>query len=324
MRLLEKKILLEDLLDDGKLVLDETSLFSGYGHQINNSSQLFSVLEFLAEEEWNTTDFDPIQSIIDKYDATNVKTIAIDQSEFNVLNSYINQLNQQLPIFLGIIETITEDQDSQDINIKLASSIQTPEELEKLTKQIADLCKIAKIDGEDIQFKGFDKGTDWITIGIVGYASYFLIMRCLKLAQEIQKTKQEYFKSKTAELDYRASLTKQDDYSKPGQTSYEKKRVQIQQDEAIDEIAKQIGEQNGFKENEVRGHAQKTTEAIINIIGDGNEVHLSLNPPKETSESADGLVNIDYSFLNKLEAKKVTHELEAGVVNKEEEETEGV
>ena len=312
MRLLEKKILLDSLLTSGQLTIDEETLFSGYGHQINNSSNLFAALQFLSEEAWNTSDFSPIRAIIDKHSATQVKTIAIDQSEYGALTTYINELNQKLPIFIGIIDTITNDQDSQDINIKLSASIQTPAELEKLTKQIVDLCKVAKIDGEDIQFRGFDKGSDWITIGVVGYGTYFLVMRCLKLAQEIQKTKQEYFKSKTAELDYKASLAKQDEYTAQGQTAYEKRRVKIQQDEAVDELAKQVGELNGFKENEIREHAQKTTEALINIIGDGNEVHLSLNPPKEATETGDGLVNIDYSFLKKLEPKKQTQELTPG------------
>ena len=312
MRLLEKKILLDSLLTSGQLTIDEETLFSGYGYQINNSSNLFTALQFLSEEAWNTSDFGPIRAIIDKHSATQVKTIAIDQSEYGALTAYINELNQKLPVFIGIIDTITNDQDSQDINIKLSASIQTPAELEKLTKQIVDLCKVAKIDGEDIQFRGFDKGSDWITIGIVGYGTYFLVMRCLKLAQEIQKTKQEYFKSKIAELDYKASLAKQDEYTVQGRTEYEERRVKIQQDEAVDELAKQVGELNGFKENEIREHAQKTTEALINIIGDGNEVHLSLNPPKEATETGDGLVNIDYSFLKKLEPKKQTQELASG------------
>jgi|GEM_PF-1202145 len=312
MRLLEKKILLDSLLAGGQLAIDEETLFSGYGHQINNSSNLFTALQFLSEEAWNTSDFGPIQTIIDKRSALQVKTITIDQSEYGTLATYIKELNQKLPIFMGIIDTITNDQDSQDINIKLSNSIQTPIELERLTKQIVDLCKVAKIDGDDIRFRGFDKGSDWITIGIIGYGTYFLVMRCLRLAQEIQKTKQEYFKSKTAELDYKASLAQQGEYTSQGQTAYEKRRIKIQQDEAVDELAKQIGETNGFKENEVREHAQKTTEALINIIGDGNEVHLSLNPPKEATETGDGLVDIDYSFLKKLEPKKQIQELTSG------------
>ena len=310
--MLEKKIRLQNILKDQQVVLNKITLFSGYGYQINDSNHLFKALELLIHEEWNDADFTSVQTLIDKYNATQVKTIVIDQAEYNRLTSYINQLNQKLPIFMGIIDTMIQDQDSQDINIKLSSSVQTPTDLENLTKQIVDFCKVAKVDGEDIKFRGFDKGTDWITIGIVGYSSYFMVIRCLKLAQEIQKTKQEYFKSKTAELDYKASLAKQEEYTKQGQTMYEKRRIKIQKDEAIDELVKQIGEQNGFKENEIRERAQKTTEALINIIGDGNEVHLSLNPPKEAIESSDGLVNIDYSFLSKLKAKGISKELEAG------------
>jgi hypothetical protein len=99
----------------------------------------------------------------------------------------------------------------------------------------------------------------------------------------------------------------------PNRTSTRcKGELSTRKDEAVDELAKQVGELNGFKENEIREHAQKTTEALINIIGDGNEVHLSLNPPKEATETGDGLVNIDYSFLKKLEPKKQTQELASG------------
>lgn len=215
---------------------------------------------------------------------------------------------------MGIIDTITNDQASQDLNIKLSSEIETPQELSKLTSQLVDLSKVAKIDGEDIKFKGFDKGTEWIIIGVSGYATYFLVMRCLKLAQEILKTQREYFKTKKAEIDYRASLENQKEYTKKGQDAYEKRWIQVQKEQSVDEIALEVGKHNGFEENEIREHAQKTTDALINIIGDGNEVHLSLNPPKEASEGADGAINIDYSFLKKLDAVKHTKELASGEV----------
>lgn len=95
MRLLEKKIILEGLLSDNQIRIDDTVVFGGYGHLIGNSTELFSALEFLSEEAWNTLDFDPIETIIDKYDATGVKAISIDQGEFNILSTYVNQLNQK-------------------------------------------------------------------------------------------------------------------------------------------------------------------------------------------------------------------------------------
>jgi len=311
-RLLEKKIILEDLLNNNQITIDDTVVFGGYGHLISNSSELFTALDFLSQEAWNTLDFDPIETIISKYDATEARAISIDQGEYSILNTYVDQLNQKLPIYMGIIDTLTDDQESQDLNIKLSSEIATPQELAKLTNQLVNLSKVAKIDGEDIRFKGFDKGTDWITIGMTGYATYFLIMRCLKLAQEILKTQREYFKTRKAEIDYRASLDNQNDYSKKGQEAYEKRWIQVQKEQSVGEIASEVGKHNGFEENEIREHAQKTTDALINIIGDGNEVHLSLSPPKEVSEGSDGAINIDYSFLKKLDATKAVKELVLG------------
>lgn len=308
MRLREIKKKLNDILVNNQIQIKETTSFNGYGHQISEAKELFGALELLSKQPWNTNDFTPVEAIIAKHNARISKTISLDQDEFSQLSTYITQVNQQLPFFMSVVNASVKDQSPQDINIQLSSEIKTPEELGKLVSATEELAKVSNVDGEGIEFAGFDKGSDWIVLSVIGSGTYALVMSGLKLAQEYFKTKKDFYGSKEAKLSYKAALaessSKDKKFTEAGFESFQKKRMEIQLDEGIDEIVVAIKQSNGFAENEIRTKLKKTTDCLINIIGSGNEVHISMNPPSEISETSTGqIVSIDYSFLEKSDEK---------------------
>lgn len=300
MRLLEVRKRLEALLSGESIVIEVDPRYSGYAQAILKSGELFTMLKFLSEQSWNKLDFTSVQEVIDKYGALSAKQITVDQGEYDQVNAYVNQLNQQIPVFLGIVDALTKDQTPRDVNIKLSEQINTPKKLNELTKQITELEKFANIDGKGLNFVGFDKGSEWIVIASSTSVGYGFIMACLKLAQEILKTQEQFFKTEEAKLSYKALLGNSDKFSNSGFKSYQEKYKEAQLRAGAEKIREQLGSVNGTPESEMEQKAAKTTGTLINIIGNGNEVHLSLNPPKEITESADGLVNVDYSYLAAL------------------------
>ncbi len=321
MRLREIKKYLEDALVDNQIVIDEATSFSGYGHQINDSRRLFGILELLEKQTWNTEDFSPIANIVAAHNTRINKTTTLDQNEYSQLNSYVTALNQKLPYFLGIIDSIIEEQSPHDINIRLSDGIQTPKQLQDLVAQIEDLSKVSNLDKGSLQFSGFDKGSDWIILTALGSGTYALIMSGLKLAQEYFKTKKDFYNSKDAKLSYKTSLAQnspEKEFTQEGLEDFQKKRLEIQLDEGIDEITLEMKQFNGFTESEVRTKLKKTTDCLIKIIDNNNEIHISLNAPKEITESSTGQISINYSFLEKKAVTVTTKELDAGKDTKDE------
>lgn len=304
MRLIEIKKKLDTLVKDGQITIQTDQRFGGYAQTILDSPALFTVLKFLSEQGWNDTDFNQIDAIIQKYNALSANEITVDQNEINEIQAYTKVMNQKIPVLMSLIEYLAEEQTEHDFSIKLSSEIKTPEQLEKLTKEIIQLEKFSNVDGGTLQFKGFDKGSDWIIV-TAAPLTYAFIMACLKLAQQYLVTKEQYFKTEQAKLAYLATLVSSDaDFSDKGFKQFQSDYSKAQLQNGAKDIAKSISEANGHAGNELETKAGKTTQSLINIIGDGNEVHLSLNPPKEISESAEGLVDVDYSYLTDLAKKK--------------------
>lgn len=312
MRLLEVRKKLDSLLSGSTIAIEVDARYNGYAQAILNSNELFTVLKFLSEQSWNNLDFTPIQELITKYGALSALQITVDQSEYNQLSAYVNQLNQQLPIFIGIVDAVIDEQSPRDINIKLSEKIKTPKQLNELTSQITELEKFANIDGKGLTFVGFDKGSEWIVVSTATSVAYGFIMACLKLAQEILKTKEQFFKTEEAKLSYSAALKKGEKFTDAGFKAYQESYSHAQLEAGAQKIREQLGSVNGTPESEMEQKATKTTGTLIHIIGNGNEVHLSLNAPKEISESADGLVDVDYSYLADLAKAGETKQLKVG------------
>jgi hypothetical protein len=311
MRLIEVKKNLKNLLAGDTIQIQTEQQYSG-SQTILKSRDLFSVLEFLSGQPWNDADFAPIQAIIDKHAALNAQQITVDQTEYEQISSYVNHVNQRLPVFLGIVNAITKEQSPEDINIKLSASIDSPLKLEALLRDITELEKYSNIEGKGLKFSGFDKGSNWMVLTAATSLSYGFIMACLKLAQEIMQTKENYFKTETAKIAYIASLdkTKKEELSESGFKKYLENYSEVQLNMGAQKIAKNIGSVNGHQVGDIQPKAINATKSLISIIGRGNEIHLSLSSPKEVSESAAGEIELDYSYLADLVQQEEAKQLE--------------
>lgn len=319
MRLIEVKQKFDELISGSQIQIEFEQKFGGSAFVILKSHELFSVLEFLSHQDWNKNDYMPISEIITKHNALKNSQITIEQSEYQQLNTYVTQINQQLPIFIGIINSVAEVQSPEDINIKLSSAIDTPEKLEKLVKQITELSKYSNIDGGRLKFSGFDTGSSWVVVTAATSMGYAFIMACLKLTQQYLKTKEIYYKTEEAKFHYMATLNKDEKFTEEGLRKHLEKYSEAQLQTGAQTIAESVKDSNGHALGEVGAKAINTTKSLINIIGDGNEIHLSLSSPTQISENLDGFVEMDYSYLAELKKKPETKTIATGAASKKSE-----
>ena len=222
MRLGEIKNIVNEVIDEANhLFIDHEPIFNGQAQLIKNFAEIMEALEVLSKQKWNDIDYSAIEDIRKEYN-TKQNSATLTEEKFNKLNSYVSSINNKMPIFIGILDTMVEKQDTYSINLKLPSNINSLEDLKELSKRLDKLFKQFQVDGE-FSFVGFDKGSEWLIFLVGGVLSHTFFIDCLKVAQEIFKTKTEYYKSKTAKMDYQASLKNVDDFSEEGLELYKEK-----------------------------------------------------------------------------------------------------
>lgn len=299
MRLREVKKKIEELGSDGKITV---SLKQSLGNFfiISNSRKLFFLLQFLSEQEWNTIDFTQIQAIMDSTHALDNDEVMLDNAQYNHLNTYVNKVNERLPIFFGIVDSLSDEQGEFDINIKLSDEIKTVDDLNGLISEIKNLEKFANLDGKSLEFSGFDIGSWWITFSAGCGVVYGFIMACTKLAQEVLKTQEQYYKTKEAKIHYQMTLEDGKKITEAGLKKYCEEYCENYLEQGAIEIAQGIGKYNGTSENEISEKAKNTTKSLLKIIGDGNEIHVSLNGSQIVGETESGNIQMNYEELKTL------------------------
>lgn len=318
MRLGEIKKILEEVLDDGRnIVIQNEPLFGGQAYQIKNFHSIISVLDILADQSWNNSDYTVIETIKSEFNIEN-QLVQLPKEQFDKLNSYIQAINPKIPLYYSILETMAEEQEEQIINIKLPEkSVGSLSDLAKLNNRLDDIFKKFNIDG-NAEFRGFDLGTDWYMVCFAGVCSYQSFIACLKIAQEYYKVKAEYYKSETAKLDYEASLNKVDDYSDNGLEKYTLRRLELIIESKVRDAMGSIDGRNGKTEPEMCTQLVIATKDLVKELGAGVEFHLSLNPPKYAEETGGALV-IHYNKIRELKEKGLKpKQLKESKENKEE------
>ncbi len=294
---------------NNQIVLTQEPLFGGQAHQISRYSMLIKALDVLSEQKWNDIDYSEIEAIKEAHGATSFKP-QLTPAEFNELNSYVTSVNQQLPVFIGIIDTLVEPQEEQVINVKLPKDLRSLTGVSSLNTRLNKLFKLFNIDGE-IRFNGFDKGTDWYSLWLTGYTTYTIFIACLQVAQEYFKARTEYFKSEKAEIDYRAGLKQQEKFDQKEFEEYQNRHLEIELERKIEKLLEKITETNGHGEAEMQSKLVKATTELVKELGSGVEFHLSLNPPSYAKE-INGALTIDYKKIQEInKANNPTPELEA-------------
>lgn len=300
MRLGEIKQILDNVIDEkNNIVLENEAIFDGQAYIVNNYVDVVRALEILEDQEWNDYDSSQILVILRNHPPKRNKQ-QVTQEEFNQLISYISSLNQKLPYFYSILDSIVEEQDEKCINIKLPEKTITLKELSGFNKQFEETLSLFNIDGGFV-FSGFDVGTSWYIVCAEGILSCQFFIACLKVAQELLKTRSEWFKSEEAKLSFEVAKRHSKELSS---SDYEKTWLDMLLDNKIKEVIEKIGETNGATKEEAHTKLLKGTRSLIKQLGDGVEFHLSLNPPPYTSEIK-GSLEIDYKKIQQMRAKEL-------------------
>lgn len=297
MRLGEIKQNIDKVLIANKTIqLKSDAVYGGQAYKINNYSDVIIVLEHVASLSWSGVNIDAIDEIITQYPKNNI--VELPQSQFNKLTSFINTVNQKIPLYYSILETMVEKQDELTINIKLPEKIKNLNDINIANKRLEDVLKLYNIDGQ-FEFVGFDKGSEWYVLVAKGVLSYQFIVSCLKIAQEYLKTKAEYFKSEEARISYEASLKEDEKNSDSGFEKYKESWLKLFTEKEIEKVIDKINKKNGHTKEELQVKLVNATTKLVKELGEGTEFHLSLNPPEYVSEQA-GQIVIDYKKIEAL------------------------
>lgn len=305
MRLGEIKQKIDLVINENKvIVVNAEPQYGGQAQLVHNYSEILDVLEYMSTLEWSEVNKNEItEDLLAKYPKGNKEEL-LPQEEFNKLNSYVSRVNQKLPIYYSILQTMLTVQDEQIINIKLPENIKSLKDLDRFNQELEILFKKFNLAGE-FQFKGFDKGSSWYEILITATALYKYFLACLAVAYSIVQLKKEYYKSELARLNYLTSIKDGEEHTESGQKDHSDRYIEVSLEEKIKNVVEEIKERNGKEKPELVSNLVMATRDLVKLLGEGVEFHLSFNPPQYATEKS-GALNIDYSKMPKsiVEEKK--------------------
>lgn len=297
-----------------QITIEANAIFGGQAYVVENYYKLVEALNVVSTQEWNDVDFSTVKAIIDKYDIVSTQTIT--NAEYDQFTVYIAAVNQKLPIFLGIIKTMVDEQDQKIINVKLPENIKSIADLDKFNKRLTDIFKRFNLAGE-FEFKGFDRGTSWYEILITGELLYRYFLACMAVAITVVHFKKTFYDAENAKLAYKASVKN----SEKTEAQFLKEVVEEKVSSDITDAITEIEKTDGKTTQELHSQLVTATTELVKELGHGTEFHLSLNPPEYVAENKGGSLNIDYSSMPELEKVKETKTLEAGDISISEEST---
>ena len=309
-----RKIIDETTDDNIQLIFEAESVVSGHLYHISGYNTLITALETLADQPWLKIDTEILEGITEAYGKTATE-VQISQEHFGVLSEIVGKINQALPVFYGILETLVDEQDEHIVNIKIpADSIRDLDALSKFNKELQEVFKlIVKHKGlrGDIEFKGFDTGSSWYKMLIVGGTMvYGAFMGGIEIAEGMIEVRKVWYETEAIRLSLEAEKRKQ---AKKGEAPAPVTKDEIKR--SIDEmfeikIEEQVGllianlseSPNDLKEMKVS--ITMGLHKLIALMENGTEIHPSLNPPEFIKQDDEQRFEIDYKRLKKSLAKK--------------------
>lgn len=300
MRLGEIKSELKQVLDNNKkIIVKATQMYGGQLYKVDNFNLLIKNLKILHLQKWNNLNFSNMEVIINKYD-TDKKEALLENPDYSNLQRYVSEINQYVPIFYGLLETMVPDQEEHIINVKLSDAqVKSLTALSGTNKDLETLLKTITVDG-DYVFMGFDVGTSWYKILITGGVAYELVVAVIDLAQRFFGAIEKFYNAKEARLHYLAALKKEP--TEKELEEYATKVVDLKLDIAIEEVVTQLG--INPEDNESRTKVKKAVNLMIKQMNKGTEFHLSLNPPKYATE-INGKITINYEEIRAMNVEEV-------------------
>ena len=228
-----------------------------------------------------------------------------NSAEYSELMNYINSINSSIPIVVDVLATTFKEQDNYTISIMYPQSKTTSfVNLGDFNREISDSLEkfVLKRYNGQFELTGFDTGTNWIDLIIVGLEgtnhlkAYAGIMGIILLAEKSLKLRTEYHKG--SEVKYNALLAKRKiekneklelkDIIASDLKEYINDLVKIRTREELTKIASETGLDN---DNESINSFEKAIPILIKHMEIGAEYHHSLHPPKDIINSRENKIN---------------------------------
>jgi hypothetical protein len=311
MRLGKLKNILDAAIDQNQqLIFDVENLYDGKRFLVKNYDSLMYALKSLKSQPWVNADKKVIASLAKKYDFFKYDSIEISPDEYSQLSNLISIINKSLPQFYGILTVLVHEQDAQVVNILIPEkSIQDFDALNKFNKDLQDvfdlIVKYKGLNG-DIEFQGFDVGTSWYTVLIVGgHLVYLSFLGAINIAEKMIHLRKGWYESE--HIKWSVEIVKeqlnpterQADLSDDDINKHVESLVEKALSKEVSELISKLPEING-NENEMHSSICKGVKKIIPLLEKGTEFYPSLNPPEYIKQGSEYGFKIDYRKLKVL------------------------
>jgi|APMI01.1.fsa_nt_gi hypothetical protein len=298
--------------ESGTLQTSGEPIYGGQAYRIKNFKRKAKLVEAL----------DQLKLLPDTADASTVKLILGHASEEEFLPettqhdqivALFTQINTKLPDYSEIAKSFSPDQEETIINVKLPDGLDSIEQLQKFNGRLSDIFKKFNINGK-FKVVGFDKGSEWYEILIVGIELFNFVIASVDLSLRIIE-----FRDNRKDSDDLRLARKALDASNKNNTLTENKLLKGMVDEKISEdvgrIVDDLGCPDGREKPETVSMIVGAVKELIKEIDNGAEFHLSLNPPEYAKENGGGKLTIDYKSIPKIEISKEKKQIDAGKKN---------
>jgi len=318
MRIAELKKQINDIAPEAIVLTTSQSNYNSV--TIGNANVVMPAVKNLLALGIVDGNYESVNQILDRY--TVGDSFSMSTQEYQQLENYIKQFNQIIVMYRQVLANIDPNEKSENtFSVKLSSDLESMDDFAKLASQLKELDKYLKtIYGKGVSFGGFDKGSAFVDIVVVGIACPLFIEVIKYVPKIVKKIKDK------GELKRQSAIIQNYQISVNGDGN----KVEINSGKVVGAIKKQgedeiVESVNNHKEKFAmtsagRGKDETASEVAlrkiinvtIDIVGNGNEVHLPLNPPEYVKEEA-GEVLIDYDQIPKFDKGEVK-EIDSGEV----------
>lgn len=314
MRLGELKNILDDAVNENNaLVISSEPLYEGKRFIIRDYKDLITALENIADLSWVKVDTEIVTELLESH-GKNIDEVEISPDENNRLNALVNNINKGLPIFYSILEEASPEQDEQVVNVKIPADYTTDlDKLNEFNKELQEVFKLVVLHkglrGDAVQFQGFDIGTSWYQMLIMGApVVYYGFMGLVEMAEKLIHLRISWYKSEETRLNYEIKKRELEEKKKEQYTleKHVNALFELKSKEDIDAFIEKLGDNAPNNTKEMHSSLSKGLKKIIELMEKSTEFHPSLNTPEFID--TDGNIarfHVEYDALKKhLEKQK--------------------
>ncbi len=201
---------------------------------------------------------------------------------FKKFRSLYEKVIQKAEAVVDLYESIKEKGSQQGIDVKIPTCKTLKEYIEILKDMefIVTQCPYLKSKDEEIQYKGTDVGSDWITFGIVtigAVSGSFYILN--NLATIVNKAISLRSNKKVLDMQeemYKTMQAKNKISQEIIDAFYEMKKMTLKK--YVDELGEEIGK---VSDGEEESKVSISLEKLSNLLDKGVEIYSSIETPKE-------------------------------------------